>query len=364
MKVFLILGTRPQIIKSASIIHEAAKNKSLKLEIIHTGQHYDYEMSKVFFDQFNLPDPIINLNVGSGSHAIQTAEIITKLEKVLIKNRPDCIIVPGDTNSALASALTSVKLGITVAHVEAGARSYDMSMAEEINRRVIDTISYILFAVSDVCASILKNENVPGRIFISGDTMYDVFLMFQDKFSKSEIIKRIDLKKEYCILTLHRAENVSNEKNLIEILSSIKEVCNKNDIQLVFPMHPRTRKIIASKIVSLKDIIITRPLSYIDMMGLLKEAKFIMTDSGGLQKEAFWLKVPCITLRDRTEWIETVKSGSNIISKPKKKSIASSISNLLSNYNRIKENIIFTKNPYGDGKASKKIIKVIESEVA
>jgi len=361
MKAFLIVGTRPQIIKSAPIIHYATKSKALKLEVIHTGQHYDYEMSKVFFSQFRLSDPVVNLNVGSGSHGHQTADIMVKLEKILVDDKPNCVIVPGDTNSALASALTSVKLGIPVAHVEAGARCYEMHMAEEINRRVIDTISSVLFAVSKMCVLNLKRENVFGNIYISGDTMYDIFLLFQDRFTKSKIIEKIGPKSGYCILTLHRAENVDDVNNLMKMLSSIKEICTKNGLEIVFPMHPRTRKIIEGKIESYRGIIITLPLNYVDMMGLLKEARFIMTDSCGLQKEALWSKVPCITFRDRTEWMETVKLGSNIIAKPKRKSIVSTINNLITNYDRIKEKIISAKNPYGDGTASQKIAKAIES---
>ena len=215
MNVALVIGTRPQIIKSAPIINEAAKHPDFQMQIVHTGQHYDYGLSQAFLEEFSIPASMVDLNVGSGSHAFQTAEIMLRLEKYLISEKPSLVFIPGDTNSALASALTTVKLGIPVAHIEAGARCYDMRMAEEINRRLIDHCSEILFAPTVNCKENLERESVVGEIHLTGDTMYDVYLKFKDSAHKSDILDRLDLaEKEYALLTLHRAENVDDPTKL------------------------------------------------------------------------------------------------------------------------------------------------------
>jgi UDP-N-acetylglucosamine 2-epimerase (non-hydrolysing) len=236
MRIAIIVGTRPQIIKTAPVIQEALKQR-LELEIIHTGQHYDYRLSQVFFEEFELPDPKVNLEVGSGSHAYQTGEIMLRLEKYLLQNAYSLVLIPGDTNSALAGALTSVKLGIPVAHIEAGARCYDMRMAEEINRRLIDHCSQMLFAPTPNCKKNLEKESVTGEIYVTGDTMYDVFLKFEDKADSSDILERLELSdKEYGLLTLHRAENVDDPIRLKSILKGIQEA----KTEIIFPIHPRT----------------------------------------------------------------------------------------------------------------------------
>lgn len=354
MKISIMLGTRPQIVKSIPLIHGLNNSSNVDLKIIHTGQHYDYKMSKVFFEEFSIPDPYCNLNVGSGSHAYQTAKIIQELEGVLLRLKPDIVLVPGDTNSALASALTSVKLGIPIAHVESGARSYDMTMAEEINRRIIDHISTALFAVSSNCASNLKKESVLGRIIYSGDTMYDVYLYESKMIQKSEISDKIGFDK-YCVLTLHRAENVDDVKKLKKTLKSI---LSSIDRKIIFPIHPRTKNILEKTIAEYNNLVTIDPLPYHDMMKLLQGSSFVLTDSGGLQKEAFWCKTPCITLRDRTEWIETVKLGVNFTA-GNEREISSKIQMLLKNLDSVKSKFRNIKNPYGDGNASKKIIKYL-----
>jgi UDP-N-acetylglucosamine 2-epimerase (non-hydrolysing) len=357
--IALILGTRPQIIKSAPIIYEAER-KGLDIKLIHTGQHYDYNLSKIFFSELNLPDPYINLDVGSGSHAYQTAEIMLRLENVLMDLKPCLVVVPGDTNSALAGALTAVKLGIKVAHVEAGARSYDTSMPEEINRRLVDHISSILFTVSERCSKNLEKEAVLGKIFLAGDTMYDVFLKYMPIASKSNVLKENDLEpKTYAVLTLHRAENVDNPLRLENI---IKAIIQLNNVNIVFPVHPRTKSRLSSqglirKLEETKHVRLLEPLGYHEMLKLMSEAKLVMTDSGGIQKEAFWLKVPCVTLRENTEWVETVELGANFLVGYNTNHIISTAKALIDNnyVDRIKE----LPNPYGDGRAAEKMIKFL-----
>jgi UDP-N-acetylglucosamine 2-epimerase len=310
-------------------------------------------MSKAFFEEFSLPEPYINLNVGSGSHVYQTAEILLRLEKVMFGLKPDLVLTPGDTNSALASALTSVKIGIPLAHIESGARSYDMSMAEEINRRIVDHISQVLFTVSRTCSNNLKKESVTGKIFLSGDTMYDVYLHEIKKIQKSKILDELKLDDEYCVLTLHRAENVDDQNKLEEILWGITKTL---DQKIVFPVHPRTRITLRIKKIEDNKLIIIDPLPYHDMMKLIQKSMLVLTDSGGLQKEAFWSKIPCITIRDRTEWKETVRLGVNFISGTKKETISQTIRRVLKNFYKVKERFGNAKNPYGDGNASQKIV--------
>jgi len=357
MMIALVLGTRPQIIKSAPIIYEAGR-KSLDIKVIYTGQHYDYNLSKTFFNELNLPDPYVNLGVGSGSHACQTAEIMLRLEKALVELKPNLVMVPGDTNSALAGALTPVKLGIKVAHVEAGARSYDMSMPEEINRRVIDHVSSLLFAVSERCVKNLEKETVLGRIHLTGDTMFDVFLKHMPLASKSSILKESGLDPQtYAVLTLHRAGNVDNPLKLENI---VKAIIQLSDIHIVFPVHPRTMSRLSSqgllkKLEEAKHVKLLKPLGYHDMLKLMSEAKLILTDSGGVQKEAFWLNVPCITLRENTEWMETVELGANFLVGYDTNRIVSTAKILINN-GHVKDEIKRLPNPYGDGRAAGKII--------
>lgn len=360
MNVALVLGTRPQIIKSAPIINEMAKYPDLQLQIVHTSQHYDYGLSHVFLKEFSLPDPMATLNVGSGSHAYQTAKIMLRLEKYLTSEKPSLVLVPGDTNSALASSLTPVKLGIPVAHIEAGARCYDMRMAEEINRRLIDHCSEILFAPTVKCKENLERESVLGEIHLTGDTMYDVYLKFKDKANKSDILDRLDLaEKEYALLTLHRAENVDDPTKLRDILKGIQET----KIKTVFPIHPRTRNRLKEHNILLLDsnIRIIDPVGYVEMLKLLKHAKIVLTDSGGLQKEAFWSKTPCITIRDRTEWSETVEMGVNLITGSDPKRIIQAIKYIKEKHHEIKNR--FKENPFGDGKASKRIIEITKEKL-
>ncbi|MDQ1278802.1 MAG: hypothetical protein QG670_62 [Thermoproteota archaeon] len=359
MSILLVLGTRPQIIKSAPIFHEGLR-QGLELGIVHTGQHYDYRLSQVFLEEFSLSDPIINLSVGSGSHASQTAEIMLGLEKYLIESKPSMVVVPGDTNSALAAALAPVKLGIPVAHVEAGARCYDMRMAEEINRRLIDHCSEILFPVTDSCKENLKKESVLGEIHMTGDTMYDAFLTFKGRVGACDILSRLELTdKEYALLTLHRAENVDDPMKLKNIINGIQEA----GINVLFPIHPRTKKRLEEQNISLDGSTVKtiEPVDYIEMLKLLKHTKMVLTDSGGVQKEAFWSKTPCITIRERTEWTETIEMGVNLLTETDPKTITQTIKYVEENHSEIKNR--FKINPFGDGRASERIIEILKQRL-
>jgi UDP-GlcNAc3NAcA epimerase len=358
MAIFLIVGTRPQIIKSAPILQEAM-NQGLDIQLIHTGQHYDHYLSQLFFDELSPPEPFANLNVGSGSQIYQTAEIMLRLEKHLLKGKPSLVVVPGDTNSALAGAIAPVKMGIQLAHLESGARSHDMKMAEEINRRLIDHCSQMLFAPTNKCKKNLEEESVTGNIYMVGDTMYDVFVNFSSKAEKNDITEKLNLTNtEYAILTTHRAENVDDPLKLKKMLQAIQSL----EIPVIFPVHPRTKQRLKENGISLDETIIQTidPVGYIEMLALLKHAKIAITDSGGLQKEAFWSKTPCITIRDRTEWTETVDLGVNFITDIDPEKITLALKQIQKNYTEIKG--MFGRNPFGDGKASEKIVKILKEK--
>jgi len=348
MKLCIIVGTRPQIIKSQPIIKEILARK-LKLNIIHTGQHYDYQMSKVFFEEMKIKDPDLNIEVDPGTPTSQLAQIISKLENPLKKIKPDVVIVPGDTRSALGAALCANRLGIRVAHVEAGARSMEYDMEEEINRRIIDHCSNLLFAPTLNCYKNLKKESVLGHAYFTGDTMYDVFLEFK---------KILNLKKsgndKYVLMTLHRQDNIRNPQRIKKIIDLAKQISAKG-WDIVFPVHPHTQKQIKSFGISLGGINTTNPVKYSEMLRLLCNANLLLTDSGGLQKEAFWLNTPCITLRKSSEWIETLDGTHNTLLSTIKKSSLKQITNIL----KQKQQKIKSINQFGDGTASKKITSIL-----
>jgi len=363
--VMLVLGARPQIIKSAPLIHLANKDKQIRLDVIHTGQHYDYEMTKIFFEELSLPDATANLNVGSGTHARQTAEIMIRLEKILLKQKPDLVIVPGDTNSTIAGALTAVKLHIPVAHIEAGARSYDMGMPEEINRRLTDHCSTLLFTPTKNCTNNLLKEGIDkSRIYQAGDTMYDVLLQQLPKTEKIKILQELNLEpKGYVMLTAHRPENVDNPQNLKNITNAI---ANLGPLKIVFPSHPRTKKQLRkynfyNKLLKQENMKLTEPLSYHETIKLIKDARLVLTDSGGVQKEAFWLKTPCITMRGNTEWPETVQLKANYLTGTNTQKIIKTAEAIIKNKEGISKRLQDLPNPFGDGKASQKIIETIKT---
>lgn len=364
VKVALILGARPQIIKSMPLIRLSNEDKQVKLFIIHTGQHYNYEMTKVFFEEFSLPEPTVNLEVGSGSHAQQTAKIMTRLEPFLQKQKPDLVVVPGDTNSTLAGALTAAKLDISVAHVEAGARSYDNRMPEEVNRRLTDHCSTLLFAATEICLRNLLKEGIEKAcVNLVGDTMYDVLLQQLPKAERTAILDQVDVKaKAYALLTLHRQENVDNLEKLNSILAAIVKL---KKVVVIFPLHPRTLKQLHSfnlynRLKEQKHVKLIKPVSYLENINLIRNATFVMTDSGGVQKEAFWLKTPCITLRESTEWVETVQLGANHLLGSNTERIVKTVEKIIENEEELCKKLGALPNPFGDGRASQKILKIIK----
>jgi UDP-GlcNAc3NAcA epimerase len=312
MKIVYIVGARPQFIKCAAVSRELRKEHTEIL--VHTGQHYDPEMSDVFFKELKIPKPDYNLEVGSGSHGKQTGEILAKVEEVLIKEKPDLVLVYGDTNSTLAGALAAAKLHIPVAHVEAGLRSFDRTMPEELNRVVTDHLSDMLFCPTETAVDNLRNEGITRGVYCVGDVMVDGLAYNKGLAEKSSrIIETLNLEThEYYVATVHRPSNTDN----LDAMTTIIRTLGEADMPVVFPIHPRTRKYLENYGLCSQlpgNIRITEPLGYLDMIRLMGSANKILTDSGGIQKEAYILGVPCVTLRENTEWVETLHDGWNVL---------------------------------------------------
>ena len=313
MKVVTVVGARPQFIKCAAVSRQLRKVAAEVL--VHTGQHYDDNMSHLFFRELEIPNPDYNLGVGSGPHGAQTGEMLTLIEEVLLKERPNYVLVFGDTNSTLAGALASAKLNIPVAHVEAGLRSFNRQMPEEINRLVTDRLSTLLFCPTNAAVKNLIGEGITQGVHFVGDVMYDVLhhnIHVAER--RSTILEQLGLQpREYFLGTVHRAENTDDLGNLKNIISAFVSLARGGQT-FVFPVHPRTRRQLDMlDLEGYCDLLMIDPVSYLDMMVLEKHAKAILTDSGGVQKEAYWFGVPCITLRDETEWVETVEEGWNTL---------------------------------------------------
>ncbi len=336
MKIITIIGARPQFIK-ASPVSKSLKHAGIEEIIVNTGQHYDYNLSDIFFKNLNIPKAKYNLNVGSQTHGKQTGTIISKLDNILIHENPHAVLLYGDTNSTLGGAVSASKLNIPIIHIEAGLRSFNKQMPEEINRIITDHVSSLLFCPSSYSKTLLKKEGIIEGVFISGDVMFDIFN------SNEHLIKPIQSNEDFALLTMHRAENTT-----IDNLNIRFNQLAKLDIKIKYPIHPRTKNIIEiNKIVIPSNIKILDPLGYHELMNVASASKFIVTDSGGLQKEALWLKKYCITIRQETEWVETIEQGINQIVK------------LTDSINLNWKNKDF-KNPYGDGSASKKIVLLIQ----
>lgn len=388
MKIITIVGARPQFIKVGAVCRaiekynrRASSKNRIDEILVHTGQHYDYVMDKVFFEELELPKPVYHLGVGSGSHAQQTGMMLERLEPVLEKEKPDGVVVYGDTNSTLAGALAAAKLNIPVVHVEAGLRSYVRSMPEEINRVVTDHVSTFLFCPTNQAVKNLAKEGIKpgaGKIVKNvGDVMYDSILYYSKiAEKKSTILKDLgflapssvgntDLRSlrtgterfrtvPYYLVTLHRAENTDAPKKLKSILRALDEIGGK--IPVVLPLHPRTKKMIHTfcLLPRGRSIKLIDPVSYFDMLSLERQAKAILTDSGGVQKEAYWFKVPCFTLREETEWVETVRSGWNVLVGAATRRIVEEVNSL----SRRKPSSKW-KGIFGDGRASQRIVQTL-----
>ncbi|VFJ12515.1 non-hydrolyzing UDP-N-acetylglucosamine 2-epimerase [Candidatus Nitrosocosmicus franklandus] len=313
-KIVSIVGARPNFVKLKPI-HDILKDE-LSHEIIHTGQHYDYRLSDIFFKEFDLPEPDYNLDIGSGSPGYQVGEMIQKIERILIKNDYDLALVYGDTNSTFAGAFAAVNSKIKVAHVEAGLRSFDRRMPEEINRILTDNLSDFLFAPTNTATRNLHNERILGKIYETGDLSVELISIAKELATKSHITRDLNLDhKKYIVFTMHRAENTVFDESFLSIIKAFKSL---SDIRIVFPLHPRTKKTLEQKnlyhqLENCKNVLIIPPTGYIDFISLVQNASKIITDSGGLQKEAYLLSVPCITIRRNTEWVETVETGWNVL---------------------------------------------------
>lgn len=351
MKIVTIIGARPQFIKAAVVSRVFAANKEIKEIIVHTGQHFDTNMSDVFFEEMSIPKPDYNLNINGLGHGAMTGQMLEKIETVLVNEKPDWVLVYGDTNSTLAGALAAKKLHIKLAHVEAGLRSFNMDMPEEINRILTDRISDILFCPTQQAINNLRKEgydNIATKIVCNGDVMQDAAIFYSDKCRKPEI----DIPENFVLCTTHRAENTDDENRLRSIFSSLEKISEKNPV--VLPLHPRTKAKLnnINYDFSSSKICFIEPVGYLEMVYLLKNCKLVMTDSGGLQKEAYFFSKYCITMRDETEWVELVDNGFNVLVGSDERKIIDAYKKYIS----MPENG-FENKLYGNGDAGEKILK-------
>jgi len=362
--LLIVVGARPNFVKAAPILASLKTSSNIKFKLIHSGQHYDYSMSKSFFDLFGIPEPDFNLEIGSATHGEQTGKMLIDFEKLFYQESPDLIMVLGDVNSTIAAALAAVKMHIPVAHIEAGLRSFDKSMPEEINRILTDHISSLHFVTEDSAIDNLENEGISSSsIFLVGNVMIDALVSVLSDISLSNICNDLNIAdKVFSVITLHRPVNVDTKEGLLKSIEVLKLATNFGLV--VFPMHPRTMKSIkAFKLQQLFDDIprltIITPLSYIDFMALVNAATFILTDSGGIQSEATFLKVPCITLRNSTEHLITLNQGTNVLTGFDLFAVETAIQNSFT-FNREE----FCVPDLLDGKASCRIVSVIEDFLA
>jgi len=351
MKVITIIGARPQFVKAATVSREL-KKAGIDEILVHTGQHFDHNMSQVFFDEMDIPHPNYNLEISGLHHGAMTGRMLEKIEEVLLKEKPDYVLVYGDTNSTLAGALAAVKLHIPVAHVEAGLRSFEMKMPEEVNRILTDRISKILFCPTQTAIHNLNQEGFQHfdcKVILSGDVMFDAVKHYESKIeTHSTIIKAQDLHgKPFILTTLHRAENTNNPVRLRAICEAFNEI--NRQVKIVLPLHPRTKAFLESNHIPL-DVHIIDPVGYFDMLALLRNCQLVMTDSGGLQKEAYFFEKFCITLRDQTEWVELVEAGANVIAGAEKQNI---LTQFKANYQK---SVTVKEGLYGDGHAAALIV--------
>ncbi len=351
MKILTILGARPQFIKAGSVSRQISKHQDIEEIIVHTGQHYDANMSDIFFDEMKIPKPNYFLGIGGKSHGAMTGQMIEKIEEVAVQEKPDWIMVYGDTNSTLAGAIVASKLHVKLAHIEAGLRSFNMQMPEEVNRILTDRVSSILFCPTDTAVKNLQNEgfdNFDIEIIQSGDVMQDGAIFYKSLASKPNI----DIEDNYILCTIHRAENTDNEDRIRDIFKALNKI--SYDKKIILPLHPRTKKIIDSLKLDTTNLTIIEPVGYLEMVWLIDNCSLVMTDSGGLQKEAYFFKKQSITLRDETEWVELVENGFNTLVGANSDKIIESYQN----HSKFKTQNS-QLNLYGDGEASKKIIEAL-----
>lgn len=362
IRIVLVAGARPNFMKIAPLLRQLKKIRRFETLLVHTGQHYDFHMSEIFFQNLDIPRPGIHLNVGPGSPAAQTAKIMTQFEKVLLKENPNLVMVVGDVNSTLACSLVASKMNIKIAHVEAGLRSFDRTMPEEINRVLTDRMSDYLFVSEKSGIKNLKKEGIgSNKIFYVGNVMIDTLLSSKAEVNKSKILQRLLLEPQrYAVMTLHRPSNVDAREGLQRVWRILRAVTAKTP--LVFPMHPRTLRMIRAhgmngKFKELKDLKITGPLGYTDFLKLVIESSFVLTDSGGIQEETTYLKIPCMTMRENTERPATLREGSNAL-------VGSDIKKILTGARQALLGRRKTSGipKYWDGKAAERIAKILAKE--
>jgi len=357
LKIITILGARPQFIKAGSVSREISKHKEIQEIIIHTGQHYDANMSDVFFDEMLIPKPDYFLNIGGKSHGAMVGQMIEKIEEILVKEKPDLVMVYGDTNSTLAGAISASKLNIKVAHIEAGLRSFNMEMPEEVNRILTDRISSILFCPTKTAVDNLKNEGVENwrtnnEVFLVGDVMQDGALFYKDFAQKPP---NLAVSNKFLLCTIHRAENTVDLTRLGQIVSALNKIALTNAV--IIPVHPRTKKILQAGDYDTDNLTLIDPVGYLNMVWLIDHCELVITDSGGLQKEAFFFNKPCITMRDETEWVELVERNCNIL-------VGADTDKILEAYHFHVFSKDFNADLYGAGEASGRIVKnLLELEV-
>lgn len=360
MKFSIVLGTRPEIVKLSPVIRECER-LCLDYFILHSGQHYSYNMDRVFFEQLELPDARYSLEVGSGTHAEQTAKILVGVEKIVQEEKPDVVLVEGDTNTVLASALASVKLGIRVGHVEAGLRSYNRQMPEEINRILTDHCSDFLFAPTVRTKQILLGEGIPEeKIFVTGNTIVDAVLQnLEVSKRKGNILRNLGLKEDnYFLTTVHRQENVDSKERFQDIVKGLEMLQERSGLPVIYPIHPRAKKQLSAFNIKVTRIKMIDALDYLNFLQLESNAKLILTDSGGVQEEACLLTVPCVTLRYETERPETLDVGANVLAGTTPHEIMKKAEYMLNKKGNGWEN------PFGDGEAGKKIVQILSEKLA
>jgi len=365
IKIICVCGARPNFMKIAPLMKVFKESGHFEPFLVHTGQHYDEKMSKLFFDELGIPKPDINLEVGSGSHAQQTAEIMKRFEPVVLEHKPDYVVVVGDVNSTIACGLVAVKLGVKLIHVEAGLRSFDHDMPEEINRILTDRISDMLFVTEQSGVDNLRNEGVDSnKVHFVGNVMIDTLLSNRERAERSGILEKLKLeKKKYAVITLHRPSNVDDMNNLGKIISAFEVI--QKDLKLVFPIHPRTKNNIEgsalqTRVTAMNNLILLEPIGYLDFLKLTTNAALVITDSGGIQEETTILQIPCLTLRENTERPVTITEGTNRL-------VHVTAADILRHYNELKASGFNVKGripKFWDGKAADRIVQMIIKDFA